>query len=269
MCLIALVWQAHPAYRLFVVANRDEWHDRPAEPAHWWREDSNIFAGRDTQAGGTWLGVTRSGRFAAITNFRDPSARKSVAPSRGKLVTDFLRAEVSPSRYLDELQAHASDFNDFNLLVSDQKTLLCFSSRSRSVELVKPGIHALSNHSLNVLWPKVSYARAALSTEITNANSPIGADFTEQSAEDSLFTRSLSILSNDHPAPDSQLPNTGVGIERERMLSPALIVGERYGTRCTTVVGIGKTNIRFDEHTRATSGTIVGVKRERFIITQQ
>jgi uncharacterized protein with NRDE domain len=274
MCLIALAWQVIPAFRLFVVANRDEWHDRPAEPAHWWKDDSHIFAGRDLQAGGTWLGVTRSGRFAALTNFRDPnpdpvpnpSARKSVAPSRGKLVTDFLHGSQTPAQYLDSLRPHAAQYNGFNLLAADPETLLCFSSRSNVIEEIKPGIHALSNHSLNEPWPKVNDARSALDIEISALNSPIRGGLDGKEAEDALFSMGFNIFSNEKIAPDSQLPHTGVGIEWERRLSPALIISEPYGTRCTTIVGVSANEIRFEEHTRARSGNVLLVTRERFLI---
>jgi uncharacterized protein with NRDE domain len=255
MCLIAIAWQAHPEFRLFVAANRDEWHDRPAEPAHWWREDPNIFAGRDLQAGGTWLGITRGGRFAALTNFRDPSDRKSTAPSRGKLVAGYLRGSLSPADYLGELRTAVSQYNGFNLLVADQQTLLYFSSRDNLVTAVSPGIHALSNHRLNEPWPKVEYAKSS-----------IGEAFEAKLSEDALFIRSLAIFSNENLAADDRLPDTGVGLDWERILSPALIVGERdgakYGTRCTTLVSVKTHEVRFEEHTRNEAGKVTQVVRE-------
>jgi uncharacterized protein with NRDE domain len=255
MCLIAIAWKAHPDYRLFVAANRDEWHSRPAAPAHWWKDDPDIFAGRDLQAGGTWLGITRDQKFAAITNFRDPSDRKSTAPSRGKLVADYLRGTLSPAAYLDTLRPTANQYNGFNLLVADQNTLLYFSSRDDEIIEVAPGIHALSNHSLNEPWPKVEYAKSS-----------IGEAFEAKLSEDALFIRSLAIFSNEDRADDRHLPETGVGLEWERILSPAMIVSERdgakYGTRCTTLVGVKSHETRFEEHTRDATGKVVQVVRE-------
>lgn len=252
MCLIAIAWKMHPDIRLFVAANRDEWHDRPAAPAQWWPDEPDIFAGRDLQAGGTWLGVTRDGRFAAITNFRDPSDRKSTAPSRGKLVVDFLRGASSPAEYLDRLRPTANQYNGFNLLVADRQTLLCFSSRDDVISEVPPGVHALSNHSLNEPWPKVEYAKAS-----------IGEAFEAKMPEDALFTASLIMLSNAKSAPDERLPHTGVGLEWERLLSPALIIGPRYGTRCSTMVAIGTKDIKFEEHTRDERGNVPNLSKEK------
>jgi uncharacterized protein with NRDE domain len=260
MCLIAIAWKAHPGYRLFVVANRDEWYDRPAAPAQWWKDSPNVFAGRDLQAGGTWLGVTRDQKFATITNFRDPSDRKSTAPSRGKLVTDYLRGTLSPAAYLDKLRPTANQYNGFNLLVADQNTLLYFSSRDDVIVEVEPGIHALSNHSLNEPWPKVEYAKSS-----------IGEAFEAKMPEDALFIRSLAIFSREVRADDERLPETGVGLEWERILSPVMIVGARdgakYGTRCTTIVGIKTHEVRFEEHTRDSHGRIENVVCERFPMT--
>jgi uncharacterized protein with NRDE domain len=262
MCLIAIAWRTHPDYRLFVAANRDEWHDRPAAPAQWWKDSTNVFAGRDLQAGGTWLGVTRDQKFAAITNFRDPSDRKSTAPSRGKLVADYLRGTLSPAAYLNKLRPTANQYNGFNLLVADQNTLLYFSSRDDVIVEVEPGIHALSNHSLNEPWPKVEYVKSS-----------IGEAFEAKMPEDALFIRSLSIFSNENRADDERLPETGVGLEWERILSPVMIVGEqdgaKYGTRCTTIVGIKSHEVRFEEHTRNEMGTVIQIARETISSGQQ
>src|SRR5258706_6908216 len=155
MCLILFAWQAHPDYPLVVAANRDEWRDRPTAPAAWWDDAPDILAGRDLEAGGTWLGVTRAGRFAAITNFRDPSDRKSTAPSRGQLVADFLRGDDAPRDYLAALAAKAARYNGFNLLLADDKSMCYFGSREGEIIDVAPGIHGLSNHLLDEPWPKV------------------------------------------------------------------------------------------------------------------
>jgi uncharacterized protein with NRDE domain len=259
MCLIAIAWKAHPGYRLFVAANRDEWYDRPAAPAHWWKDSPNVFAGRDLQASGTWLGIARDQKFAAITNFRDPSDRKSTAPSRGKLVADYLRGALSPAAYLNKLRPTANQYNGFSLLVADQNTLLYFSSRDDEIIEVPPGIHALSNHSLNEPWPKVEYAKSS-----------IGGAFEAKLPEDAIFIRGFAIFSNEDRADDKRLPETGVGLEWERILSPAMIVGERdgarvgakYGTRCTTLVGVKSHEVRFEEHTRDATGKVVQVIRE-------
>lgn len=240
MCLIAIAWQAHPEYPLVVAANRDEWRDRPATPAHWWADHPRLLAGRDLQAGGTWMGVTRAGRFAAVTNFRDPSERRSTALSRGALVAEFLLGTEGPARYLAGLASRAAQYNGFNLLVSDGNSLAYFGSREGEVREVEPGVHALSNHLLDEPWPKVSKARQAMREAVGDGDEPL-----------------FAMLSDSTPAPDAQLPDTGVGLERERWLSPTLITGETYGTRASTVLRISaRDTARFEERTRNADGAV-------------
>ena len=246
MCLIAFAWKVHADYPLIVAANRDEWHDRPAAPAAWWSDHPNILAGRDLKAGGTWLGVTRNGRFAALTNFRDPSDRKTDAPSRGQLVSDYLIGTMSAREYLLELREHAGKYQGFNLLAGDMNSLHYFSSRIGEIIKVPPGVHALSNHSLNEPWPKVEKTKSAL-----------GAALQGKMPWKARQVAIYAMLSDTTPAPDEALPDTGVGLEWERVLSSAMIVGEKYGTRCSTVMGIwANSEIHFAEHSRDASGIV-------------
>jgi uncharacterized protein with NRDE domain len=255
MCLIAFAWKAHPEYSLVVAANRDEWHDRPAAPAAWWSDHPEVLAGRDLQAGGTWLGVTRSGRFAALTNFRDPSDRKTDAPTRGKLVSNFLIGTTSAREYLIALREHAGEFPGFNLLAGDGNSLYYFSSRIGEILAVPPGVHALSNHTLNEPWPKVDKAKSALGAALR-------VEMPWKTRQRLMF----DLLSSKERAPDTDLPDTGVGIEWERMLSPAMIVGERYGTRCSTVLSMARDrSISFVEHSRASNGGVTSEAAVSFV----
>ena len=254
MCLIAFAWNAHPDYRLIVGANRDEWHDRPAAPAAWWADFPQILAGRDLKAGGTWMGVTRTGRFGAITNFRDPSDKNSTARSRGELVTAFLSGDATPSAFLLETKQHAHAYNGFNLVVGDRSSLAYFSSRDQAIQILGPGVYALSNHMLNEPWPKVIVAKSALEALLQIKMS-------EEARRMAIY----KLLSDDQKAPDSTLPVTGVGIEWERVLSPALIVTEKYGTRASTIVSLandGRTS--FEEHIRAPDGSVGHVAQFNF-----
>ena len=254
MCLIAFAWQAHPEYQLVVAANRDEWHDRPAAPAAWWSDHPNVLAGRDLKAGGTWLGITRNGRFAALTNFRDPSDRKADAPTRGNLVSDFLIGTMSTREYLLSLRERASAFQGFNLLVGDGATLHYFSSRIGDIIKVPPGIHALSNHTLNEPWPKVEKAKSAL-----------GAALQGKAPWEARQMAIYAMLSGTTRAPDDALPDTGVGLEWERVLSPAMIVGEKYGTRCSTALSVaGNGEVSFQEWSRDAGGLVVWIISQRF-----
>lgn len=240
MCLIALAWKAHPGHRLVVAAHRDEWRDRPAASAHWWPEAPQVAGGRDLQAGGAWLGATRTGRFAAVTNFRDPAQRHASARSRGALVSGFLLGSADPLAYLQSVAAQAQAYQGFNLVVSDGETLAYFSNRGEAPRALEPGVHALSNHLLNTPWPKVDRARRGLAEQL-------------HADDASLF----GMLADPSPAPDEFLPDTGVGLERERALSAMLITGERYGTRSATVVRVGGSGGSLCERTLDASGAVV------------
>jgi len=253
MCLIAFAWQTHAEFPLVVAANRDEWRDRPAAPAHWWSGRPDLLAGRDLQAGGTWLGVTRTGRFAAITNFRDPAERDSGKPSRGALVVDYLMGGASPREFLSALAPTAPRYNAFNLLLGDSETLCYFGSREGDIIDVPPGVHALSNHSLDEPWPKVIRAKAGVEHLLASGWSDGG------------LQPFFDVVSDTTHVADEHLPDTGVGIGFERVLAPILIRGERYGTRCSTVVAFGRDgHAQFEERTRGTDGAVTGTERFAF-----
>lgn len=221
MCLLVLAWQSHPRYRLIFAGNRDEFHQRPTSAAGWWRNPADVLAGKDLEAGGTWLGVSRAGRFGVVTNFRDPDVKKPNAPSRGGLVLDWL-ASNRPTEFLQKLQKHSDAYSGFNLLVGDRRELHYLTNKGESQNAIEPGVHGLSNHVLDTEWPKVRKAKQSLhgllASETVEANTL------------------LALLADRRQAPDEELPNTGVGIDLERFLSPAFIVGEQYGTRSSSVI---------------------------------
>jgi uncharacterized protein with NRDE domain len=240
MCLILLAWEKHPRWRLVVAANRDELHARPTAAAGWWPQAPGILAGRDLKEGGTWLGVTRTGRFAAVTNVREPQRYTVGAPSRGHLVGNFLLSRAPSLGYLAGLMPIAPTFNGFNLLVMDGTTLAWYSNRSPAMRPLPPGVYGVSNHLLDTPWPKVARGkddlRAALALE----------------DGDELEARLFEALARRDPAPDAELPDTGVGAERERALSSAFIVTPEYGTRSSTVLLIGRDGeVRMTERTTA------------------
>lgn len=222
MCLIVFGISEDPARGLLLAANRDEFYDRPTLAAAAWEDAPAIFAGRDLVGGGTWLGVSQSGRFAAVTNYRDPKAPKG-SRSRGELVSGFLSSEVPLGDYLDGIAGAASEFSGFNLIVGESRTAgieaAYFSNREGVVRHLKPGVYGLSNHLLDTPWPKVRRAKDL---------------FLAAAAEDdgALF----DLLSDRTLASDDELPDTGIGLERERLLSPIFIETPIYGTRCSTVV---------------------------------
>jgi uncharacterized protein with NRDE domain len=221
MCLILIAHGAHPEFPLVIAANRDEYYERPTAGAAFWQDHPHILAGRDLKCMGTWLGVTRGGRFAALTNFRDARERKTDAPSRGRLVSNFLVSGRGPRDYLEEVGMQAQPYNGFNLLVGDMDGVFYFSSRQATVQELSPGIHGLSNHLLDTPWPKVARGKQRLQAALAG----------EPNAE-----TLLDLLHDREPAPEDELPDTGVGADLERVLSPALIVSPQYGTRASTAV---------------------------------
>jgi uncharacterized protein with NRDE domain len=231
MCLILVAWRAHPDYPLILAANRDEFYARPTQPAHWWREPQ-ILAGRDLQAGGSWLGVGIDGRFAALTNYRDPTRVLSAAPSRGALVPETLASSVPLEQWLTHLQTTAAHYNGFNLLFSDGEHLAVFESVAQRGRVLGPGVYGLSNHLLDTPWPKVSHAKSALAVALT------------QLPDESAL---LELLRDQRQADDAQLPRTGIDLQWERELSSAFVRAGDYGTRCSTIVlmsATGELNFR-------------------------
>ena len=225
MCLIALAWCAHPDYELIVAANRDEFHDRPAAPAAFWNDAPGVFGGRDLRQGGGWLALHESGRLAAVTNVRRMVPPDPRAPSRGALVAKFLSSNKTAESYSRVLNASAADYAGFNLLLFDGHHLsYCTNSESFQSQSIEPGVHVLSNASLNTPWPKALRLRRALQAFINQ----------RVASRKLLFTA----LGDCEQASDAELPDTGVGLELERFLSPPFIRGDRYGTRASTVVTI-------------------------------
>jgi len=223
MCLILLAWRAHPQYPLIFAGNRDEHYTRPSAPADFWQDAPDVCGGRDLEKGGTWLGLTRAGRFAAVTNYRDGLAARPAPRSRGSLTADFLLGDAPPRDYLDGIVPNANNYGGFTLLAGDIDQLYSLSNRGAGVAALSPGVHGLSNHLIDTPWPKVARGKARVSALL-------GAD------ENGLVQGLFEALADCSPAPDPDLPDTGVGLQRERELSPAFIAGDRYGTRASTVL---------------------------------
>src|ERR1700754_2133485 len=223
MCLIAFAWNVHPRWRLLLVGNRDEFHERPSAPLARW-DKPGIVAGRDLQAGGTWLGVADGGRVSAVTNVRDPRDVHG-GLSRGLLPVESL-TDGSAHEHAEALRRRAADYRPFNLLTFDGQSAYYIGNRPKArVAKIDPGVHGLSNADFNAPWPKTKAACEKLSLWIYGDNE---GDF------ESLF----EILAHEGTWPDNVLPDTGVGIDLERQLSATFIRGERYGTRASTIVAV-------------------------------
>ncbi len=236
MCLIALAWRVHPAYTLALVGNRDEYHVRPTLPAAFWPDHPDVLAGRDLKGGGTWLGVTRRGRFAAITNYRDPSQFEQTRRSRGELTQEFLLGEASPKAWLETLKSRLSDYNDFNLLVGDETELCCLESRTGAIIPLHSGLYGLSNHLLDTPWPKVSAAKDGLAALLDRTPPALPPAASAPGDMARLAGQMMGLMSDDTPYPDALLPDTGIPLARERLISAAFIRDPDYGTRSTSVL---------------------------------
>ncbi|MEW6757148.1 MAG: NRDE family protein [Acidobacteriota bacterium] len=222
MCLILVGWRARPGLELVVAANRDEAYDRPTAASGWWPEAPGVLAGRDLREGGTWLGVTRGGRLAALTNIRGRGAGVPGARSRGLLVRDFLLSRDKAEGYALRVGAEGDRYPPFNLLLFDGRELLALSNRADGFRRLEAGVWGFSNGVLDEPWPKTVAGTRAL-RGLLSQRIPEPGDL-------------LALLSDDRPAPDGSLPETGIGLEAERLLSPIFTRTQAYGTRSSTVV---------------------------------
>lgn len=237
MCLINFQFHAHPNYKLIVAANRDEFYGRPTAAAHFWEDEPAILAGRDLLQMGTWLGVTKQGRFAALTNFRDPAEMGAGKVSRGEIVRSYLASDISSKAFLETLHKEKDNYTGFNLLVGNPDELFYYSNIQGEISKVSAGTHGLSNHLLNTPWPKVTKGKNNLEKAV------MGRDKVDV---DALFT----ILADEETASDADLPETGVGLDLERQLSPLFIRIPDYGTRSSSVLLVDHDNhVTFAERT--------------------
>lgn len=237
MCLLAIAMDRHPEYPLIIAANRDEFYSRPTAPLSFWDDHPEVLAGRDLQSHGTWLGITRKGRIAALTNFREPGSMPPWGLSRGQLVRDFLIGQALPQGYLAEAEDKKNEYCGFNLVVGDTRRLWWYSNRNGGIREIPSGIHCISNHLLDTPWPKAQKAKTGLARVI---------DIHKTIDPEMVFT----LLFDTEKPPDDRLPDTGVGLVRERMLSSMFVVSEVYGTRSSSVILVHKTgHVLFSERT--------------------
>lgn len=241
MCLILFAYRAHPSYQLIVAANRDEFFERPTAAVHYWEDHPHILAGRDLKQMGTWMGVTTSGHFAALTNYRDPKEKTEDKRSRGELVANFLKEKVDPEDYMKKVADTRHLYPGYNLLVGDQNNLYYYSNIENEIRQLKPGIYGVSNHLLNTAWPKVKQGREGLSKII-------------EKTDEEMIKPLLALLQYADPAPDELLPKTGVSHEWERILSPIFIESDGYGTRSSTVLLANDKEIYYKERVYSLTG---------------
>jgi len=251
MCLIIFSYDIHARYRLILAANRDEYYNRPTAPLCFWDDAPDILAGRDLKHNGVWLGVSRIGRIAAITNFREPDFHIANSTSRGDLVSNFLVSKESPKNYIEHVKSMGHRFNGFNLFIGDRSELFYYSNRENSIKKIEPGLYGVSNRFLDTPWPKVVKGKADLYKLLDN---------TDEINPEDIF----SILKNSDCPPDSELPDTGVGLNWERVLSPLFITSKFYGTRSSSVVLMERSDrVTFLERTFISDGALSGEEKTR------
>lgn len=237
MCIINLHLQDHPTYKLIIAANRDEFLQRPTAPASFWEDAPHLLAGRDLEAMGTWLGITKQGRFAALTNYRNPKLESPNKKSRGDIVEQFLNRNDDPTEYLQQLRNNREQYNGFNVIVGTVDELFYYGNEQKEIIPLQHGTHGLSNHLLNTPWPKVQKAKKLLHDYVTTV---------EKVEIEQLF----HILANDTLAKKHELPQTGVPHEIEKKLSSIFIEMDDYGTRASTVILVTHHNeVTFVERT--------------------
>jgi uncharacterized protein with NRDE domain len=256
MCIILFANGSHPRFPLIVAANRDEAYDRPASAAQFWKDHPLIFAGRDLSHGGTWLGLTSEGRFAAITNYRQAQRMRPAPRSRGELTLGYLSGSQDVASYLQQATARNTEYNGYSLIAGTPDRLYVLSNRASGVSPIPAGVHGLSNGLLNDPWPKVQQGVAVLRSLL---------DADEAQLTPTLF----DLLTDSTPAPDDLLPSSGVALERERSRSAIFIPGETYGTRASTVVLVGiDGSVLFTERRFGPRGALVGTTEHRFQLTR-
>jgi uncharacterized protein with NRDE domain len=228
MCLIFISVNDHPKYKLIVAANRDEFYQRKTAAVSEWHDHPGVIGGRDMEAQGTWMAMTKGGKIGMVTNYRDLKNINPSAPTRGQLVTDFLFNDYDTESYLKEIHLKASQYNGFNLVIGSLDELYYYSNYQSKIVKLNKGFYGLSNHLLDTPWPKVKRGKEKMKSVLSQSDPRPSALF--------------EVLTDEKIAPDDQLPSTGLDIERERALSAMFIKSPNYGSRCSTVVLVDNDN---------------------------
>jgi len=259
MCLVIFAHQTHPKYPLVVAANRDEFYARPTQPAAFWPEHPAVLAGKDLDMGGTWMGITKTGRFAAITNYRDPQNTAPAPRSRGELPLDFLCGNQTPQRYLHSISAHGSDYAGFNLLLGHEGQMWYFTNdRSESAQQPRrldPGIYGLSNARLDTPWPKVSLGTTRLGSALGGA--------------DINHSKLRHVVQDSNIADTQELLLQGMSSPMEQRLSGQFICAPEhgYGTRSTTTLWLEEAHrVQWSEQNFDSSGANIGISELSFVL---
>lgn len=256
MCLLTFAWKTHPQYKLIFASNRDEFYKRNTAPAQFWNDNEHILAGKDLEAGGTWMGMNKNGRFTALTNYRDIANIKTDAPSRGMLTLDYLQGNSLPKKHLENIFDGIEAYNGFNLLAGDTEELYYLSNYENKVRKLEPGIYALSNALLDSDWFKVQRLKNKFSDMVKNNN-------TETAAL-------LELMRDPTKANEEEVQRTGLPLDKEIMLSPMFIESPKYGTCSSAVILMDYNNeVSFSERIYNTANSQITEQNFSFKITNQ
>lgn len=250
MCLLIIAYKVHPKYRVILIANRDEYYSRPSEHLNFWKENPSVLAGKDLKWDGTWLGITRKGHFAAVTNYRDPSGLKENRTSRGLLVRRYLETDIKPSDYLNEVKKYSSKYNPFNLVLGNREELWYYSNRA-DIKRLEPGIYGLSNHLLDTPSAKVEKAKEVIKRMVEQ----------DQIDIETIF----SLLKDRSIPPDNETLGTEVEYKKEQMLTPIFIETSDYGTRSSSIMLMENKTVHFYEQNYTPTSSL-GDRRIEFHI---
>ena len=243
MCIVALAWQVLDELPVCLISNRDEFYHRPSSLLHQW-SDSSIIAGQDLQSGGTWMGVTKAGRWAIVTNYRDGADKQSYPTTRGNLIQAFLESDQIPIRFAQELEKSQREYAGFNLFIGDQQQAVYMSNRGEAPQVLSKGVFVVSNGLMSDDWEKTKHLRKRFTQEfLPMLQLP-------STAENDLHTAVWGILEDERKIIPDLLPNTGINAEMEQLLSSTFIQSPIYGTRCSNFLRIGQSQITWVEKTQ-------------------
>jgi len=252
MCLVVFAWKVHPEYRLVLAANRDEFHKRPARELHWWPDYPGLLAGRDLQAGGSWLAVSKAGRFATVTNYREQPGQRRGLRSRGEIVSNFVSSNAPLESFVSSLEG--DDYAGFSLLAADREELWYVSNRGDAALRLSPGVYGLSNATLDTPWTKLVRSRDAL-------RALVNADAIDETA---LFR----MMADRTPAANTDVEAGSLPFALARTLTAPHIVSAEYGTRCCTTLTWSQAEvISVSERRFDAAGNSSGDSRFRFVAT--
>lgn len=246
MCIVAFAWQVFENMPLFLISNRDEFYHRPTQRLDY-QAEYDIFAGRDLQSGGTWLGTNKIGKWAIITNYRDGRDKRTFQTSRGHIIQHYLTSDLSPMQFAKLLQNQQQHFAGFNLIIGNHQQAVYISNRGEAPQALAHGVYVLSNGLMSDDWAKTRHLRKRFTQELLPILQQHYPTMSNGIIHDDVLNLSFDLLQDHRQRDIDDLPDTGVGIEWEQLLSSTFIQSQNYGTRCSNVLMMTNTYLEWYE----------------------